>query len=823
MPSKFLVPFEVPDFQGTPSSTADAGYVLLFIKEGWLTSMQPNGTQTDLVLRRPLDNFSQSITAEPVTPQDTVLSAIEKIQKTLSNIRLTGDVTGIGGYDNGQLIIETTGGGGIDCTELLNCEVIIDIQDDLNTLELTVQGHSLSIDLITDELAELGPFVQSIEQTTIGLQNQIDAQVGEIMALDTRLIQVEGDTLSLDTRVTSLENAGPSALSATELDSYHFSGYGTQYEQGDLIYYQNGVYLCVATNDGVTPNVGGNNSYWNYVGLGYRVRQILSDWNATTGEAQILNKPTLLSQFTNDAGYITGYTETDPVFAASVAASITSADVSYWNEAYGWGNHALAGYLLSEEDTLDAVTSRGNKTQNGVEINGNVLLVTGLGTTNTVRIGHTDTPVAFVDIRPSYAGPGIGLYVQNPGVTGDSYTITAQAQQNNAATNNIAGYFNAQYGATNTALRTDYGNNLLNALGGNLLVGTTTDAGYKLDVNGTARVIDGALLSDYAGVNTSWSLLATTGGNSNTNVFGVKNGAMYTAGTFYMFDNYAQSYYFYTNRGYNFIPANSRGPLTLDWIYAGGTMFVAGGNTNVNNGWVSIKPTFNYNSTPDAGVKFIGLYYSPTNYAGLGTQHYAILAEAGQVQLGNLSGSGTRMVVADANGLLSTQNIPTGNTGTVESVGLTTGSAGNDIGVTGSPITTSGSFTLNIPSASLTARGVVTTGTQTFAGEKTFYSYITKIDSNQGTTVIQGYAQSVLQGAIHFGLFFQFDAYAAATQGFLWKNSSSQNILALAQSGEMTVLNLAGASSRMVVADTTGKLTTQPIPVAYQLMGAMAG
>jgi hypothetical protein len=44
-------------------------------------------------------------------------------------------------------------------------------------------------------------------------------------------------------------------------------------------------------------------------------------------------------------GYLTSYTETDPVFSASEAASITSTDTSNWDTAYGWGNHASAGYL----------------------------------------------------------------------------------------------------------------------------------------------------------------------------------------------------------------------------------------------------------------------------------------------------------------------------------------------------------------------------------------------------------------------------------------------------------------------------------------------
>lgn len=62
--------------------------------------------------------------------------------------------------------------------------------------------------------------------------------------------------------------------------------------------------------------------------------QVNSDWNAVSGVAQILNKPTIptaTSQLTNDSGFITGYTETDPIFTASPAHSITNADITAWN------------------------------------------------------------------------------------------------------------------------------------------------------------------------------------------------------------------------------------------------------------------------------------------------------------------------------------------------------------------------------------------------------------------------------------------------------------------------------------------------------------
>jgi len=45
--------------------------------------------------------------------------------------------------------------------------------------------------------------------------------------------------------------------------------------------------------------------------------------------------------------------ETDPVYLASPAGGITTGNISNWNTAYGWGNHASAGYLT----TLNGLSS----------------------------------------------------------------------------------------------------------------------------------------------------------------------------------------------------------------------------------------------------------------------------------------------------------------------------------------------------------------------------------------------------------------------------------------------------------------------------------
>lgn len=80
-----------------------------------------------------------------------------------------------------------------------------------------------------------------------------------------------------------------------------------------------------------------------------------------------------------------------------------------------------------------------------------------------------------------------------------------------------------------------------------------------------------------------------------------------------------------------------------------------------------------------------------------------------------------------------------GSGGTVTSIGLGTGTSGTDVNVSGSPVTGSGTITLNIPDASTTARGLITTGTQDIAGAKTFTSNISfegTADANETTLSI---------------------------------------------------------------------------------------
>ena len=87
----------------------------------------------------------------------------------------------------------------------------------------------------------------------------------------------------------------------------------------------------------------------------------------------------------------------------------------------------------------------------------------------------------------------------------------------------------------------------------------------------------------------------------------------------------------------------------------------------------------------------------------------------------NFSGINLTITSAATNTLVFSAGTGGGG-GTVTSVALSAGTSGTDVNISNSAVTTSGTITINIPDASATARGLVTTGNQTFAGVKTFSS-----------------------------------------------------------------------------------------------------
>ena len=96
-------------------------------------------------------------------------------------------------------------------------------------------------------------------------------------------------------------------------------------------------------------------------------------------------------------GYLTE--ESDPVFGASAASGISTSNINNWNTAYGWGNHASQGYLTTESDPKVGSLSHQyvpfwndyfSKLQDGsIWDNG---ISTGIGTDNPVARLHIKNP-----------------------------------------------------------------------------------------------------------------------------------------------------------------------------------------------------------------------------------------------------------------------------------------------------------------------------------------------------------------------------------------------------------------------------------------------
>ena len=56
-------------------------------------------------------------------------------------------------------------------------------------------------------------------------------------------------------------------------------------------------------------------------------------------------------------GYLTSYTETDPVFVQSAAYNVRAEDITAWSAAYEWGDHSEAGYLTTFTETDPVYTA----------------------------------------------------------------------------------------------------------------------------------------------------------------------------------------------------------------------------------------------------------------------------------------------------------------------------------------------------------------------------------------------------------------------------------------------------------------------------------
>jgi hypothetical protein len=160
---------------------------------------------------------------------------------------------------------------------------------------------------------------------------------------------------------------------------------------------------------------------------------------------------------------------------------------------------------------------------------------------------------------------------------------------------------------------------------GNVLINTTTDAGFRLDVNGTARVSSG-LTTSGIGISTNGGGLSASGPTIGIVSYG-GNGA---------------------STGYNFTLANTYGGgnVNRNFFSIGENSFLissfASGTNNVN--WFGVYPVIN--NTGGTTISR-GIYYNPTLTSLTGTTHYAFHSTSGRIRFEGLPTSPTGLSAGD--------------------------------------------------------------------------------------------------------------------------------------------------------------------------------
>lgn len=114
-----------------------------------------------------------------------------------------------------------------------------------------------------------------------------------------------------------------------------------------------------------------------------------SDWNATSGTAEILNKPTVptkTSDLTNDSGYITSYTETDPTVPAwakqANKPTYTAGEISGLQTLNNVFTFSDSTWTISNNGTLSRDGFYAKNTDLTYNNAARIILVTNTGTNN---------------------------------------------------------------------------------------------------------------------------------------------------------------------------------------------------------------------------------------------------------------------------------------------------------------------------------------------------------------------------------------------------------------------------------------------------------
>ena len=194
-----------------------------------------------------------------------------------------------------------------------------------------------------------------------------------------------------------------------------------------------------------------NTSNWNtaygwgdHVSAGYLTSYTETDPAWTTASTSYYTKTNMqtsgsaqlhFGNLTNTPTTISGYGITDAMSTSHAANGITSTNISNWNTAYGWGDHASAGYLTSYTETDPAWTTASTSyyTKTNMQTSGSAQLhfgnltntpttISGYGITDAMSTSHAANGITSTNISNWNMSYGWGDHANAGYLT--SYTET---------------------------------------------------------------------------------------------------------------------------------------------------------------------------------------------------------------------------------------------------------------------------------------------------------------------------------------------------------------------------------------------------------------
>lgn len=172
-------------------------------------------------------------------------------------------------------------------------------------------------------------------------------------------------------------------------------------------------YDIVDNTSGYTSNMGTITSVKTTAGAHTTI-------NVSSGAANF-NVPTKTSHLTNDSGFLTSYTETDPIFVASAAHGITSIDITNWN-------NKLDSYTETDPTVPAWAKAETKPSYTFSEINSTPTTISGYGITDAYTKAQVDGLVASV-LHYKGTKASVANLPTSDNTTGDVWHITADGSE----------------------------------------------------------------------------------------------------------------------------------------------------------------------------------------------------------------------------------------------------------------------------------------------------------------------------------------------------------------------------------------------------------